>query len=235
MKKLFALFLALLFLCACAKPTRVSEEEKAALRERYPANDDVLLQVADGALESDTYPDYETWLSYMSRCSALVVMKIQSDWFPVGLSEKDPETGTYHFGDVSWLSKHFFWGFEAEVEQVLWQNPDGDAWLAEPIQNGDILTIGTSVLLNERHLSLTYVIGNRYVCFLQDYRKDEKPYEDVNFFRTGTASTFHLTDDDVLVSAISAPGADFCTGMYLDAFTEMVKKDLETAADALAD
>ena len=195
MKKILLCLLALLLLCGCTEdPARVSAEELAALRARYPYSDEVAhpLHTPDETL----CPDFQTYLSYFN--------------------EPYSDPSAYTLAVIDLTGDRFLNGtprMRAKAEQILW---------------GDDLTAGEEFYLNfglhaDDGMYEIFQKGARLVCFLKT-----QPNSDSLF--VSKDRTWYLTEDNVVLSIFSVRGLDETSGLYLDAFAELVTDTMKQLA-----
>ncbi len=214
--------LILLFaLCACAsepRPERVPDEELALLREQYPYHD-AESSMGNHLPYETVYPTFER-LGSLQFYAALVI-ECSSDWYMLEtyVSPFGGETSNARLPqtNIQLLT------IDATVEEILWGG--------EELSTGETITLGygTTAMVSGKDLQGCIMEGNRYVVLVVDYR--DNPYGAENLFNTGKFLTYYPTDQNVLLSVTSVPGADECSGMYVDAFARKAQVTF-TQADA---
>ena len=105
-----------------------------------------------------------------------------------------------------------------------------DATLCEVVAGQAPLPDNTPITLTVRRLMTSdaldsYKKGQRVVCLLVPYQTQNLNLE--NTFSTNKYLTWHLTKDDVILSATSEPGPDSFSGLYLESFKQEVLAILE--------
>ena len=218
------LLLTLLLLASCAaapKPERASEEELARLREEYPISDEL------SPVASYDFDPCQTWegLAETTSPHTIVVVEITGDRFvntiyasPFSNAQANAAIGLQR------LDGQFF---PAKVLKCL----GGEFEL----KKGDeiALAFGANGIAPPAILDAAYQTGNRYVCFLKDISDLKTSYTVENMYRATKYQTFYLTDDDVLLTMTSYIACmNECSGMYLDAFEQLLPEVLGPGPDA---
>lgn len=228
MRRLGCFLLALLFLCSCAaapKTGRVSEEELAKLREEYPYFDGI-----HSSLSPDLSPfeKPETMYRFVSPTAdwSMVVFEITGDLYYTSPNhlypgrfkdlddfmrqypELDEKTAASIFrGNGLVTNRHI----DATVTEV-WSDNFG-------LQVGDTFSLSLS-LLQPNDIPDLYIDGRRFAALLTPH-----PLASVhaqNPHLTHKYLTWHITKDDVVLSATSEPGPDSFSGLYLESFKQEV-------------
>lgn len=249
MRKLGCILLALLFLCSCAtapKTGRVSEEELAKLREAYPYYDalnPMALYSAEAlARNEDPYAMLPHWKEI--RSCALVEIEITSE----------PYYTLYWSGPPEMIPEEYqsrrFWKPFRDFEDFMSQHPELDEEIAR------MLTVHTSCYLDatvsqiiwgncglRKGSNFKLLLGTfmepdtldaftrsgKMVCVLSSYDAASDflylPLKKV--YQTTKAFSWHLTEEDVVLSVSSNYGADSFSGLYLESFKQEVLAVLE--------
>jgi len=105
---------------------------------------------------------------------------------------------------------------DAEVSQVIWGNCG--------LKKGSNfrLIFGS---FRAPDVPEAYLTGNRVLCFLSAYETDNVPLRKT--YMTDKTVSWHLTEEDVVLSVSSNYGADFFSGLYLESFKQEVLAILE--------
>ena len=110
-------------------------------------------------------------------------------------------------------------GYDVKVSEVLWGG--------EGINKGDIITLGfgSTLITDGLDIEKVFQIGNRFVCFLEDWRNAEIFHHE-SLFVTTKDHLFYISKDEVVLSVTSVPGADEASGLYLNSFEALVNETL---------
>ena len=202
----------------------MSEEELAKLREEFPYRD-----ALHGTLYSplDVYQTPETTLSFLSSRSAfgafLAEVHVTSDpFYHIGYKkypgryESVEDFIAQHPELEEDLAQKIFWaGFQhqvdAEITGILWGDAEVSVGTAISIVFDHSSTLDTSEIFQN---------GGRYVCALSGW-SGASPYSVLPHITTKYL-TWHITKDDVILSATSEPGPDSFSGLYLESFKQEV-------------
>jgi len=210
---LIAVLVASALLSSCgvkSARSRISDEELAQLRAKYPYND-----------EMGTIDLIQTWSRFQEinapfyTYHAVVVVTLRDNWFSGSGKEVSPFDHADETAPVVTTSLRGLY-CEAEVEQVLWGGEDLSA--------GDVIPLGFGSTMAAEMLDIenSFFSGETYICFL--FQSSEEGVG--TYYPTSKRTAYRLINDKILLSISSEPGIDECSGMYLDAFTKLVHETL---------
>lgn len=198
-----AALLALLLLTACApKAERVTDEELRALRAEYPYDD--RCGTADlRVLES--FDDLTGF--FLMDCAA--VLTLTGDWErrTVTLAPADGAPDGPGLEMTGVLCR-------ARVDQVLC----GEDYLEG--QDEITLYLGSTQTAGMFSLRDVFVPGSQLVCLLHRDSAKNPFAEDEALYSTAKWAAYYLTPEGAVLSVMSMPGLDECSGLYLDAFAQ---------------
>ena len=108
---------------------------------------------------------------------------------------------------------------DVKIEKVLWGGED--------LKKADTITLGfgAGVVTGGQGLETVFRVGDRFVCFLIDWRNRDT-FNSETLFVTSKDHLFYVTKDDVVLSVTSVAGADEVSGLYLNSFETLVNEIL---------
>ena len=228
MKRTAVFLLALLFLCSCAaapKTGRVSEEELAKLREAYPYYDGIhsLISVSMGQYQStETLFDF---FSSQEHPYPYVLAEIRVISEPYYTTTHKDYPGRYKdFDDFKQrhpdLDEKMAYSIFADHEQQVDAKLMGVLWGSSELKKGTTFSLVVPDLQPPDTVDLFQKDG-RFICVLVT-RSDYFGPHSVLPHITTKYLTWHITKDDVILSATSEPGPDSFSGLYLESFKQEV-------------
>ena len=191
-------------------PDRITDRELAELRLEYPRHG-VFSSMADYL-----FPD--TWARFASYdLDGVAVLDFIGE-YRIQPPRKEMQEGPELQLPLEDGCIYLF----ARVEEVLIG--------CEGLKEGDLIPIGlgTSFLYSVQEI-LGAMEGQRFVCMLNARGQDpEDPYALPNAYSSSMFTTFYLTDHDVVLYFCEeyCTCMDECSGMYLPAFTELIREKL---------
>lgn len=211
MKRFFAILLSislLLSLASCTeRPDRVTDETLVSLRAQHPYND-----VMHPSFSPD-YRNFQTWTGFRKAATvyAVATLELTGDWVQtLGANSPLNDIPREEWDGNMVHASGFF--HAAKLGDILWGGADLNPG------EGVELFFGKPFMVTQEQLQATFREGERYVCFLYDSRENDY---DIPAFYVQLITTWHLTEDEVLLCATDALAcADDCSGMYLHAFAQ---------------
>ncbi|MBR2782174.1 MAG: hypothetical protein IKE00_02425 [Oscillospiraceae bacterium] len=171
------------------------------------------------------YPTFETLMGINNKYGitrdfyAVVSIEICSDWYEISKRERpfNEDSINEQIIEATPSITQIVWPVvDAKVVDVLWGSND--------LKKDDIITLGfgSKTYISGMQLEKVYKQGEKLVCFLV-----ENDFGYANMYSTGRLYTYFLTEDDIVMSVTSTPGADECSGMSLDAFVQKFSELLD--------
>lgn len=230
MKRILALILALLLLCSCAvapKTGRVSEEELATLREAYPYYDGIHSAI-DGSMAEYQKPEtiFDFFLAREYGQDPFILAEIcvvSEPYYTISWNNytgqfKDLDAFRQQYSDLDEKSASAIFAYgeqqvNARLTDILW----GSNELTE--------NVAFSLMLPKTQPPDTVKVfqkGGRLICILVPAKFPLAGSFPVLPHFSSKYLTWHITENDVILSATSEPGPDSFSGLYLESFKQEV-------------